>query len=333
MSIDDTSVEVQEAENNTNLDDFEKEFFQIETPEKVEEDAPEDDAPKPVEEETPDEADEDDTPAEDDAEEDEQEEAVAEPAPKPKKNRFQERIDEVVGKQRETERQLQAALDELSNLKKTPEQKQDVAPVTAPDEPDFNAKNDDGTDKYPLGEYDPNYVKDLARFTFQQERANFEAETKKAQAEQEETRQRAALQEDWQSKLGPAQERYPDFQTKVDELGEVFVGIDQNYGEYLAATLMSLEYGPDVLYYLANNPDEARKIVQSGVAKAPIALGRLEAKFAVAAEEKQQARPKVSTAPPPPEHLNKGSSAAKVEVDDDTDDLDAFETKFFKKKR
>lgn len=280
------------------------------------------------------------TPEDDDAleteEDDEVEDEVKEEAPKPKKNRFQERIDEVVGKQRETERQLQQALAELNNLKKTSENKpnESATPVETPTNtsgPKPDDLNPDGTAKYPLGDFDPNFITDLTKYAIREEReaiARQEQEKERVTAMEAE---KQALQNSWQEKLGPAQERYPDFQEKGQQLVDTFEGIDEAYGEYLSATIMSMDYGPDVLYYLANNPDEASKIVKAGATKATIALGRLEAKFALADEEKQQARPKVSKAPTPPAHRNKGSAVSVAEVPDDTDDLDAFAKKLFKK--
>ena len=93
-----------------------------------------------------------------------------------------------------------------------------------------------------------------------------------------------------------------------------------------------MDHGPDVLYYLSNNVDEARKIVESGPQKATLSLGYLNGKFADVESEKRKARPKASNAPPPPPK-NKGSSRAFAEVPDDTDDLDAFSKKLFSKKR
>ena len=285
----------------------------------------EDDTPAPDEDE--------DTSDEEAEDEDDSEEEEPEPEPKPKKSRFQERIDELTSKAREAERERDALLARLEKLeqndKPTPAQ-QVEAQDTGPNPED---KNEDGTDKYPLGEFDPTYIRDLTRHTLQQEREAAKAEEAKAAAQKEAQAAKTALEQSWQEKLGPAQERYPDFREKGEELISSFDGIDQNYGEYLTATIMSMDYGTDVLYYLASNPDEAKKIVSSGAAKATIALGRLEAKFADADEEKQKARPKVSKAPAPPSRVNKGSAVVKPDVPDDTDDLDAFANKLFKPKK
>lgn len=264
-----------------------------------------------------------------DAEEDQEEKTPN----KPKKNRFQERIDKLTGEAREAQRAKAALEEKLEALISKLEQNDKPTPVVSNTTgPIPDAKNEDGTEKYPLGEFDPQYIRDLTKFTLEEERKTFKDRTAQEEQQKEMDRQRAELHSEWHQKLGPAQERYPDFQEKGEQLLDTFSGIDSNYGEYLTATIMSMEYGPDVLYYLSTNVDEAEKIIASGATKATIALGRLESKFAFAEEEKQRARPKISKAPPPPAHLNKGSAAAKIEVDDDTDDLDAFAAKLFKKR-
>lgn len=330
------------------LDLFSSEFFgqnkgQPETAISEEEDSSDDASTDAQIEQDDTQSGDDDTSAteeddEDDEGEEEDEAPVAESEPKPKKSRFQERIDELTAKAREEERQrieLQRKLDELiaqSEVKK--EEPKAPAPKAAEDAggPKPDDTNEDGTEKYPLGEFDPRYIRDLSRFIISQENeAVKQREAEEAQQREIEA-QKEALQSSWNEKLVPAQERYPDFQEKGQQLIDSFAGIDQQYGEYLTQTLMEMDYGPDVFYYLANNVDEARKIVDSGPKKAVMAFGRLETKFAIADEEKQKARPKVSKAPTPPP-TNKGSAVAVAEVPDDTEDLDAFAKKLFNKKR
>jgi hypothetical protein len=255
-----------------------------------------------------------------------------EPDVKPKKNRFQERIDELTGKAKNAEREAEELRRRLEAIEQKQNPKDEPTPAPADvSGPSADDKNEDGSDKYPLGEFDPQYIRDLTRHTLQQEREAEKQRESAAKQEQEYAAERAALTESWQEKLGPAQERYPDFQEKGAELFTTFNGIDQTYGEYLTATLMSMDHGPDVLYYLASNLDEANNIVASGPTKATIALGRLEAKFVQEAAEKTLARPKVSKAPTPPTTL-KGSNQVVADVPDDTDDLEAFAKKLFKKK-
>lgn len=322
---------------DTDLDTFSTEFFGQNEAEPepassdVEKETEESDANQEVEDTHADE--DDDTLAPDN--DDETEEAEEE-APKPKKNRFQERIDELTSKAREAERKaadLEAKFEEFKqSQKREPEPKEEapvVKPTTGPTPTDVK---EDGTEKYPLGEFDPQYIRDLTLHTLKEERAIEEAAAKERTAKAAIEKERAELETNWNEKLSPAKERYPDFDDKGQQLLSTFKKIDQAYGEYLASTLMAMDYGPDVLYYLGNNLDEAQKIVNLGPTKAAIALGRLESKFADVEEEKQRARPKVSQAPVPPEHQNKGTSAAKPAIRGDEDDLDAFAAELFKKR-
>lgn len=268
---------------------------------------------------------------EDDTPDTDEETAEVEDEPKPKKNRFQERIDELTGKQREAERRAQALEAELEKLKTpepTPTPKVE-AEFTGPDPED---KNEDGTDKYPLGEFDKNYIRDLTKYTLAEERAAMKAqEAQEAEANKLRS-ERQVKQVEWEEKLVPAQERYPDFHERGEALISTLGELDHNYSEYLAQTIMSLDNGTDVFYYLSQNPEEAATIVKSGATKATITLGRLDARFDSGEEEAPKPRPKVTKAPTPPPQ-NKGSSAAVVEVADDTDDLDAFAQKYFNKRR
>lgn len=270
-------------------------------------------------------------------EEDEDEEAE----PKPKKNRFQDRINELTEARRKAERERDELLQRIEALEK-PASEKDIPgdpTKTDPVEPDLTglkldpyAKNEDGSDKYPLGEYDPQYTIDQTLHTIKWERE--QAEKRQAEETQrlEQDAAQAALQTEWNEKLVTARERYPDFQEKGQSLVESFGGLNESYGEYLTTTIMSMDYGTDVLYYLANNPDEAKAIVDSGARKATIALGRLEAEFAGVDKSSttNKTRLKASKAPPPPPK-NKGSAVARARVDPDTDDLDAFSNEFFKK--
>lgn len=268
-----------------------------------------------------------------DDETDEDAETLKEDTPKPKKNRFQERIDELNGKYRETERRLNEALAKLEEAQKT--KTEPVQTQKSEDGPKPTDLNEDGSEKYPLGEFDPAYIKDVVKHTLDEETKA--RETHEKMSAEEKARQEAAntLQEQWNEKLVPAQERYPDFQEKGEGMISAFEGIDPAYGDYLTTTIMDMEYGPDVFYYLANNLDEAKAIVDSGAKKATIALGRLEAKFAIAEAEKTIARPKVSKAPEPPQHLNKGSAVTPPSIrgDEKDVDLDTFSKALFAKKR
>ena len=321
MSTLETPVET----DDVNLDDFSADFFGQKTAES-EPTKPE----EVVEDETTEVDNDDDTVETDDEDEDELQE---EPDKKPRRNRAKERIEELNGNWRAEQRAREALEAQLQQLKlEQAEQAKSKQSEDArtPSEPTPTDLNEDGTEKYPLGEYDPNFIRDLNRHTLQQEMSNIRRQMEQEQEQKKIEAERTELQNSWNQKLEPAQVRYPDFNEKGQNLVQSFQNVDANYMEYLTVTLMELDHGPDVLYYLASNPDEASKIVNSGAKRATLALGAINAKFDMDAEAKKQARPKVSSAPTPPP-TNKGSAVAVSEVPDDTDDLDAFSVKLFKK--
>lgn len=276
--------------------------------------------------------------ATDDTDEDtETEEEVVEP---PKKKTVQDRIDELVKQREDAKREGEAQLAQLRQEfeeKLASLQTKQPEPTTSTDkaagEPTPDDLNEDGTPKYSLGEFDPQYVRDLTKFTFDQARQQAEVETAQKAQEAQELEARTALTNEWNGKVEVAKVAYPDFQEKATGLLNGFNNLDTNYASYLSTVLMSMDHGTDVLYYLSNHPDEATKIVNSGAQKATLALGRIEAKFYEAEQQKQAAKPKVSKAPPPPAIQARGTNGAFVAIAPDTDDLDAFTSEFYKKRK
>jgi hypothetical protein len=314
-----------------NLDDFSASFFgetkqTSEAPAKAEEEVEleqkADDANTEEVDTQSEETGDDDTPAPDD--DDDETEQKAKPE---KKNRLQERINELTAARREAERKLAEAEAKLAE-KQTPKPE----PAKAVEEskgPDPLAKNEDGSDKYPLGEFDPKFVKDTIQHALNEQAKA--AEVQKAEQEKlsAEEQYRNTLVNSWNEKLEDVRERYPDYEEKGQEMLSVFEGIDQAYGQYLTDTLMEMDAGPEVFYYLANNLDEAERIVNAGPRRATIALAKIEAQLT--GTKTKEAVVKTTNAPPPPPQL-KGSAVAKASVPLDTDDLDAFSKQLFKKK-
>lgn len=281
--------------------------------------------------ETPEVEDEDDSSdaePEDEADDDGQEVKLA----GRKKKTAQERISEITAKLREAERREADALRRLTEREAAEDnpQKEQKTDTLEDGAPDPDATLEDGSVKYPLGEFDPTYIRDLTKFTIRREQEEARREDQEAAIRAQEETARRELITEWEGKLETATAEYPDLRTKAASLEDTFVDLDQGYGEYLATTIMSLDKGPDVLYYLANNLNEAQKIVDMGPAKATLALGRLEAQFIK--DEKGEVKKVVKeskAAPPPPR--NRGGTAS-VSINGDTDDLDAFEKAFYKKK-
>jgi len=327
--IEDTSGEQLDFED---LDNFSSSFFG------QKKDAPEEPAKLPDESEEKDDTsgdvitdvEEDETDDSEDTENHDDQEEAEKPEPEGKKpSRSQQRITELNTKYREAERREQALLQRLEALENGSKTTEPPAKAAVDTTPTPSDQNEDGTDKYPLGEFDPGFIRDLTKHTIAE--AQKEAADQRSQTEAKERQQREAeaLQTEWKNKEVPAKERYPDYGERVASLEDVFADIDPAYGEYIAQTVMAMDKGPDVLYYLSNHPDEARSIINSGGVKAVIQLGRLESRFM--GEDKPQPKPKVSSAPTPPPQ-NKGSAGGKRSISPDTDDLDAFASEFFKRK-
>jgi hypothetical protein len=257
-----------------------------------------------------------------------------EEAPAPKKKTVQDRIDELVRQREEAKREAAA---EVQRLREEFEQKlaalQPKAPEVKTGEPSPTDTNEDGTPKYDLGEFDPQYIRDLTRYTLEQERNQAAQQAEEEGRKRQEVEAQQALVNDWNEKLRVATTEYPDLVEKGQTLLNGFSNLDQGYAQYLSTVLMSMEKGPDVLYYLSNHPEEAVKIVNSGAQKATLALGRIEAKFLEADAQKQLAKPKVTQAPAPPPVRARGTNGAFISVAPDTDDLNAFEKEFFKPRR
>lgn len=299
------------------LDTFSKEFYgetpEVEAPEEKVEDV------KAIEEET-------DLATEDEADTEEPE------TPKPKRKSPEDRIKEVVTKQRQAERDLAEALAKIEELSspKAParEPVQQELPFGLPDP---NSILENGDPEYPLGEFDPKYAADLAKAMFKEQMAEFKAEQ---QREREEAQMRAAretVNQAWQAKVVEAEASLPDLREKVSTLDEITSTVSPEKVQYLADTIMAMDAGPEVLYYLADNPDEAERIVAADPRSAALLLGRLEGVILSGKPDKADKKRVTPTSAPTPPALQTRGASGKFDISDDTDDLTAFEKKFYKK--
>lgn len=257
-------------------------------------------------------------------------EAKTEPKPK-KVKRYQERINALTAQAREAERALTALREaQAKQTESAPTESNTRTTQAVSKEPKPTDVHPDGTDKYPLGEFDPEYLRDFNRAIIEEEWTARKNKDAQEVAQRQEQEARNQIQNQWAEKLAPMTEQHDDFIEKTLGLENTFDGLDSKYSDFLVQTIKSLDHGPEVLYYLANNIPEADKFVKSGPLGAALALGELNAMFKGQTRKPQDAT-KVSKAPPPPQ-TNKGSSS-RTAVADDTDDLDAFTAKLYSKKR
>jgi hypothetical protein len=187
-----------------------------------------------------------------------------------------------------------------------------------------------GEPKYPLGEFDPQFIFDLTEFSI--EHKTKELETKRTQAAQAAAIAEAQnnLKAEWSTKLEAYEEEVPEVREHIEELVDTFQNVDPSYGEYLATTIMTCENGPAIMEYLSQNIGEAQKIVASGPAAATLAIGRLEAKLSKPARPVEDKSNKISGSTPPPPKPVRGSAKNGTSVRPDTTDLAAFKREFYK---
>ncbi len=327
-----------DASDDVSLDDFSADFFSADKA--PVETAPEDESTSHEEAEL-------ETNEAEVAEEEAEAEADADPEEVPetpvgkKKSRFQERIDDLTAKLREQERLAKAADERLAAAIAKLEESAPKA-----DEPQNTQKTDrglveptaddlleDGSPKYPLGDFDPKLLRDQTRYDRAVERAHEEEVAKLEKAEREQAVKLDTIQTEWNGKVESAKEVYPDYVEKGQALLDALGDVPQDYAVYLTQNLMSMDYGPDVFYYLAEHPEEARAIVNSSPEKALNRLGRIEARFEIAAAEQSGKETKLRTTnAPAPAPRNKGSNAQAPRINLADASLDDFEKEFFRKK-
>lgn len=311
------------------LEDFEIEFYQQGKPvvdEVVEEAEIEEDSLATEEDET--EVAEDEGDAEPDGEEDEPEAEA-----KPKKKTFQDRINEVTARAYEAERREAQLRAEFEALKAEVKPKEETKPDTRQQLPTGAPTPEDLDDKgealYPLGEFDPLFIRDLTRFTIRQENEEAQRVSQQEAAAKAAQDMKDEIVESYAQRFSELAEEVPTLHEDVQELTSAFAHVPEDYGEYLAMTIMSMDNGPRLMHYLSQNIGEAQKIVASGPAAATLAIGRLDAILSKPKQEDKRDKI-VSKAPTPPEGRSRGTGG-KFVVPPDTDNLDAFEKVFFKK--
>jgi hypothetical protein len=180
---------------------------------------------------------------------------------------------------------------------------------------------------YRYGELDPQYMQDIADYradlrieAFRKELAEQNQAAQQATAAQ---REAAALREKAEQVTQAGSSKYADF-------NEVVVQGAQNQEWTLTKEMFELaaetSVPADVLYHLASNPEEADRVATLPLAQQALWFGRMEAKLAT--PDTPPAR-KLTQAPEPMASVR--GSGSRATVPDDTDDLDAFSRKFFKR--
>jgi hypothetical protein len=196
---------------------------------------------------------------------------------------FQQRIDKLTKRFRETERDLDAVARERDQLQK----KLAELERTATREPERSLAD---------FEYDE---KKYQSYVFEQAEKRAEAAAErialKYTSESETSRQEVEFTK-----------REREFAAEVEDYKEVGYDPDLKISAPMADEIRASDIGPEMLYYLGKNPDEASRISRLSERAAIRELVKLEGRLL---DEKSRAGKKpVSKAPPPPSKRVKGAS-------------------------
>ena len=262
----------------------------------------------------------------------------------------QGRINQAIGRQREAERRAEAAEKKAAEIEarlaalekgeekpKAEEGKTDQAAADAGDEeivlsPELQKQLGEEPDSadFEMGEEDRDYIRAIARYEAKREfLVNHQKEDNARQQEAfDEAVQEAETK--WNNKVEAVAEKYPDFKEKVLDNAED----NWKCTIFMSAAIHQSDVGADIAYHLATHPDEAADIAQMDPVQQVQAITRLETGFAQeaapASKEEPQKKPvKVATDAPEPAGNRARGAGGRYEVPDDTDDLEAFERKFY----
>lgn len=207
------------------------------------------------------------------------EETSAEP---PKKSKgVQKRLDEITRLRYEAERRAEQERQErLYWQQKAMGETKPSAPVNKPT-----------VDQY--GTYEE-YLEALSDWKVDQRLASERAERERQQ--QEESQRSKAMT--YKERASKAREKYDDYE-------QIAHGSHWSPTQSMTEAIVESEMGPDIAYYLGNNPEEAERISKLSPAGQHRELGKLEAKLSAPPP------PKPTKAPPPIEPTGSRAKAEK----------------------
>ncbi len=195
---------------------------------------------------------------------------------KPKKHPIGQRISELTEKRRQAEAReaeatarAQAAEARLRELEGKNERKAE------PIDPDVGPKPkpDDYTDAF-------EYAEHLAEWT-----------AKKALADNSRKAKEEAAKAEAEKVVKSFQQRVATVKAELPDYEEVLSSSDLAVTDLVRDSIIESDFGPKILYHLAQNPDVVEKLNSSKPGAALRLLGRLEAQFEKAAEKPAEPKP------------------------------------------
>lgn len=222
-----------------------------------------------------------------------------------RKGGFQRRIDKLTAQSRAKDEEIEYWRRKALDREEQPRSEAAPAPESKPKPKVEDFELDDGSGTYNYAEY----AEALAKWTA------------------DEAIKQYAAQQEAQAKAQEYFDKEVAFAAEVDDYEEVTQvakgTLQQTRGpgvRALAGALLDSERGPELLYYLGQNPDEAKRIAQLLPTRAVMALGQLEAQLAEQEEENQgkteATPPLVTRAPKPPVPVKKPSGGKVAHASD-----------------
>jgi len=239
----------------------------------------------------------------------------------------QQRINKAVAAQRSAERraeaaerQIQAMNDRFAKLESR---------LDGGDKQTKRDPNAPRVEDYDLGELDPKFIADTARYAAKQEMAAEKESGKQQQLTAEQQRQIREFETKRDKLEAEGLEKYDDF-------SEVVFDDNIHVSPLLVDLIFDSDYGADIAYELASDPKEAKKVSAMSPSRQAAWFGKREAEWESSAssdadepenedEAPQIRRPsKTTQAPQPLKHKARGSGSTQP-VSGATTDFAAFE--------
>lgn len=197
-----------------------------------------------------------------------------------------------------------------------------------PDKHDYTPLEGEPDPKdYKFGNLDPAYTRDLHKF-FVEQQAKTEREARETNSAREENVKK------FEATVAKGLDKYDDYLQVVVEAADQGKWRLSPVG---AQVIIDSEFGHEIAYHLAKNPAQAADIAEMPPHRQAAALGRLEARFALEAEDtsnddgkggsgaqKQQTSKTVTKAPAPPAKHGARSDGGQFAIAPDTKDLNAY---------
>jgi hypothetical protein len=213
-------------------------------------------------------------------------------------SRAEKRIQQLLQREREARERI-AYLEGLTQAGKPADAPREQAPTALPADLSQWVGEEPKPEAFPAGEFDPQYLRAIAKFEARHEQAQFvTAQRQMAQRQAEEARARTLADD-----VVKAEKDRPDFREVVGGLGNRLANWQAN---------LIAEAGVEIAYAIGKDA-AAEEAIRS--ARTPVAaareIGRIEARLEAAkaaASAPPAAPPQPSNAPPPPPKSVRGAS-------------------------